>query len=105
MFHVGVSTRFSIEKMKELPYLLPEDVANAVIYVLGTPPHVQVTYSVCIKYTFNQLYFYRFMNLLSNQLVRMYKERHSKKSLISTRKYTIMSYHNEYVLKFTYLQI
>lgn len=44
MFHIGNSPRFSEEKLKELPYLLPEDVANAVMYVLGTPPHVQVCF-------------------------------------------------------------
>jgi NADP+-dependent farnesol dehydrogenase len=26
----------------KLPYLNPEDIADAVLYVLGTPPHVQV---------------------------------------------------------------
>lgn len=29
--------------MKRAPKLYPEDVADAVVYILGTPPHVQVT--------------------------------------------------------------
>lgn len=42
MFHIGNSERFSEDNMTQMPYLLPEDVADAVMYVLGTPPHVQV---------------------------------------------------------------
>jgi hypothetical protein len=29
-------------RLKENPYLNPEDIADAVLYVLGTPQHVQV---------------------------------------------------------------
>lgn len=29
-------------KTAELPYLNPDDISAAVLYVLGTPPHVQV---------------------------------------------------------------
>jgi NADP+-dependent farnesol dehydrogenase len=28
--------------LEKSPYLNPEDIADAVLYVLGTPPHVQV---------------------------------------------------------------
>jgi NADP+-dependent farnesol dehydrogenase len=28
--------------LEALPYLNPEDIADAILYVLGTPPHVQV---------------------------------------------------------------
>jgi short-subunit dehydrogenase len=31
-----------LEHMKEIPFLQSKDIADAVIYVLGTPPHVQV---------------------------------------------------------------
>lgn len=30
------------EILKSMPFLEPEDVAGAVLYVLSTPPHVQV---------------------------------------------------------------
>ncbi|GLV36687.1 uncharacterized protein CBL_02478 [Carabus blaptoides fortunei] len=42
MFHIGNSERFHKDNMAKMPYLLPEDVADAVMYVLGTPPHVQI---------------------------------------------------------------
>lgn len=32
-----------IFKAKQLPLLKSEDISEAVIYVLGTPPHVQVS--------------------------------------------------------------
>lgn len=28
--------------MSEMPVLNPEDIAQAIIYALGTPPHVQI---------------------------------------------------------------
>ncbi|XP_023723999.1 farnesol dehydrogenase-like [Cryptotermes secundus] len=31
-----------LEFLKEIPFLQPKDIADAVIYILGTPPHVQV---------------------------------------------------------------
>jgi hypothetical protein len=31
-----------MEHYKNVPYLNPKDIVDAVIYVLGTPPHVQV---------------------------------------------------------------
>ena len=33
------------EFLENHPYLNPEDIANGVLYVLGTPPHVQVSQS------------------------------------------------------------
>ena len=32
----------SVKALNTMPFLLPDDVAHAVLYVLGTPPHVQV---------------------------------------------------------------
>jgi hypothetical protein len=32
-----------LEMFKDIPYLAASDIADAVIYVLGTPPHVQVS--------------------------------------------------------------
>jgi NADP-dependent 3-hydroxy acid dehydrogenase YdfG len=32
-----------LEKFKDIPILAASDIADAVIYVLGTPPHVQVS--------------------------------------------------------------
>lgn len=31
-----------MEVVKDAPYLEPKDVSNAVLYAIGTPPHVQV---------------------------------------------------------------
>jgi NADP-dependent 3-hydroxy acid dehydrogenase YdfG len=31
-----------LEGIKDIPFLQSKDIADAVIYVLGTPPHVQV---------------------------------------------------------------
>jgi NADP-dependent 3-hydroxy acid dehydrogenase YdfG len=31
-----------LKVLKDIPYLKSKDIADAVIYVLGTPPHVQV---------------------------------------------------------------
>lgn len=31
-----------LEAVKQMPHLKSEDIADAVVYVLGTPPHVQV---------------------------------------------------------------
>lgn len=39
-----------IELLSELKLLRPEDVAGALLYALGTPPHVQV----------NRFYFYEY---------------------------------------------
>lgn len=41
-FAEGFPDEAAKEAIKEMPHLLPEDVANAVHYVLTTPPHVQV---------------------------------------------------------------
>lgn len=35
------------KKLEEKPALVPEDVADAVLYALGTPPHVQVSTLKC----------------------------------------------------------
>jgi NADP-dependent 3-hydroxy acid dehydrogenase YdfG len=35
-------TLTSRDIFSENPYLDPKDIADAVVYVLGTPPHVQV---------------------------------------------------------------
>ncbi|XP_069683488.1 dehydrogenase/reductase SDR family member 11-like [Periplaneta americana] len=32
----------SEDLLKVLPYLVPQDLADAVVYILGTPPHVQI---------------------------------------------------------------
>jgi NADP-dependent 3-hydroxy acid dehydrogenase YdfG len=32
------------EQIKKLPFLKSEDIADSVLYVLSTPPHVQVRY-------------------------------------------------------------
>jgi NADP+-dependent farnesol dehydrogenase len=32
------------EQIKKLPFLKSEDIADSVLYVLSTPPHVQVKY-------------------------------------------------------------
>jgi NADP+-dependent farnesol dehydrogenase len=32
----------TFKDMKDMPFLKSKDIADAVIYVLGTPPHVQV---------------------------------------------------------------
>jgi NADP-dependent 3-hydroxy acid dehydrogenase YdfG len=32
-----------LKPFKDMPYLKSKDIADAVIYVLGTPPHVQVS--------------------------------------------------------------
>jgi NADP-dependent 3-hydroxy acid dehydrogenase YdfG len=32
-----------LEKFKDIPFLAASDIADSVIYVLGTPPHVQVS--------------------------------------------------------------
>jgi NADP+-dependent farnesol dehydrogenase len=36
-----------MEVLKDIPYLESKDIADAVIYVLGTPPHVQVGRQYC----------------------------------------------------------
>jgi NADP-dependent 3-hydroxy acid dehydrogenase YdfG len=43
-----------LDYMKDIPFLQSKDIADAVIYVLGTPPHVQVgklysTFKLCCK--------------------------------------------------------
>ncbi|XP_067014726.2 farnesol dehydrogenase-like [Anabrus simplex] len=38
----------NIEELYKLPYLNPEDVGDAVLYALGTPPHVQI-HEIIIK--------------------------------------------------------
>lgn len=37
------------KKNDELPTLHPEDIADGVIYVLSTPPHVNVSISLKLK--------------------------------------------------------
>uniref|UniRef100_A0A1B0DIX8 Dehydrogenase n=2 Tax=Phlebotomus papatasi TaxID=29031 RepID=A0A1B0DIX8_PHLPP len=37
-----LSPHFSKEALVSYPHLYPRDVSNAVLYVLGTPPHVQI---------------------------------------------------------------
>lgn len=31
------------EQLKQLPFLKPKDIADAIVYVLSTPPHAMVT--------------------------------------------------------------
>jgi NADP+-dependent farnesol dehydrogenase len=35
-------TNFDPELLKQMPWLESKDIADAVLYILGTPPHVQV---------------------------------------------------------------
>ena len=45
------------EYFETMPTLEPKDIANGVLYVLGTPPHVQVCiYKQVINSTNGQLY-------------------------------------------------
>lgn len=37
------------ELLKVVPYLDPEDVSAAVVYVLGTPPHVEVRFYYFVR--------------------------------------------------------
>lgn len=39
---MGPETPESILLLKDFPLLQSEDISEAVLYVLGTPPHVQV---------------------------------------------------------------
>jgi len=37
------------EFLENYPYIYPEDIADGVLYVLGTPPHVQVCQSLACQ--------------------------------------------------------
>lgn len=42
-----------LEAMPDVPMLNPEDVSGAVLYTLGTLPHVQVIFNIIIEKTIN----------------------------------------------------
>ena len=41
-FQEGFSKDGTLEAMRSGPILYPEDIADAIVYTLSTPPHVQV---------------------------------------------------------------
>jgi hypothetical protein len=41
-FSASGLTKFDTDLLKHLPLLESKDVVDAVLYILGTPPHVQV---------------------------------------------------------------
>lgn len=49
------STTNSIHNNIKIPLLNPDDISAAVLYVLGTKPHVQVLFER-LKYIFQKLY-------------------------------------------------
>jgi NADP+-dependent farnesol dehydrogenase len=38
-------TDIDLEQFKDIPFLESKDIADGVVYILGTPPHVQVLIS------------------------------------------------------------
>lgn len=70
--------------LKTLPMLKSEDIADAVVYVLGTPPHVQVIFTdVPSRIFWVSMFAYRFMTWPSSLLGNNFRDiRVSSSSLV-----------------------
>lgn len=44
---VFTDTQLDAMEKQNYPFLNPSDISNAILYVLGTPPHVQVGSHLC----------------------------------------------------------
>lgn len=55
-----------LEVVKDMPHLKSEDIAAAVVYVLGTPPHVQVKNIQIINERFFMIFFWFSVSRFTN---------------------------------------